>query len=352
MKSIKFNKPSSSQKTIFLHIGVPKTGSSTIQKGLYHNQKRLRRNGFLYPRSGLIGTNHKNIFFQLTSMEDHRAKYTPGAGNLEELAKEISETRFNKIMISAEHFALFNSSQIKTLQNALNPFLTKVIVYLRRQDQVIQSGWSQNAKRLVTKKSLDQNIDEEISTNKSVYHYDYLLKKWAKAFGKENLILRIFEPDNLSGHIFHDFLKTCGIESPDKFPIPISTNVSPGYRTLGLIQEISNRIDFENIDPITRVQIGKEIERYCDQLGWDKDEKFNAIDEPTFNRIMTHFRPGNKKVAQEYLGKDELFSESFTKKEVTHFKLDQIEKNELLAIFSHLINTFQISIRDKKSLSP
>ena len=342
----KFNRPSPAHKTIYLHIGVPKTGSSTIQKGLYHNRKRLKRHGFLYPQSGLIGTNHKNIFFELTSMEDHRTKFIPQSGNLLDLAQEITDTRFKKIIISAEHFALFSSSQINTLQQALSPFATKVVVYLRRQDQVIQSGWSQNAKRLVTKKSLDQNIDEEISTNKSVYHYDYLLNKWAKTFGKENLILRIFEPDHLSGHIFHDFLKICGIEAVDKFPAPNSTNVSPGYKTLGLIQEISNRLDFENIDPITRVQIGKEIERYCDQLGWDQDEKFNAIDEPTFNRIMTHFRPGNKKVAQEYLGMDDLFAESFSKKELTHFKIDQVEKDDLVAIYSHLLNTFQISIRD------
>jgi len=188
MKLFKPNIQTSSQKTIYLHIGVPKTASSTIQKGLFDNQKALSKIGYLYPKAGLMGTNHKNIFFELCSLPEHKPKYSISYGNSESLASEIAATRLRNIIISAEHFALLKSSEINSLKNIVQPFNTKVIVYLRRQDQVIQSGWLQNTKRLVFKKSLQENIEEELSTNKSVYHYDYLMDKWANSFGKENMI--------------------------------------------------------------------------------------------------------------------------------------------------------------------
>lgn len=349
MKIFKPQSPTASHKIIYLHIGVPKTASSTIQRGLFVNQENLERHGYLYPNRGLLETNHKNIFFELTSMPEHQPKFSPKAGNLNSLAKEIRKSNLNKFIISAEHFALFTSAQIQTLEKMLAPFITKVIVYLRRQDQVIQSGWTQNAKRLVTKKSLHQNITEELSTQESVYHYDYLLEKWSNAFGKDNIIPRIFERQKLSGHIFHDFLKTCGIEAIEDFKIPHSTNISPGYKTLGLIQEISKRLDFDRFDPITRVEIGKQVELYCDQLGWDQDKKFNAIDQKTFDLIMAHFQSGNQKVAREYFESDDLFTEPFSPKETTTFDIAQVDQEILLDILTHLLNTFQISIQNEQS---
>ena len=37
------------RKTIYLHIGSPKTGTKTIQKFLYENKDKLLENGILYP---------------------------------------------------------------------------------------------------------------------------------------------------------------------------------------------------------------------------------------------------------------------------------------------------------------
>jgi len=342
----------SNQKIVYLHIGVPKTASSTIQRGLFENLNALKNDGYLYPKNGLLDTNHKNIFFELTSLVNHNIKFSPAAGNIDSLVTEINTSALDKVIISAEHLALLITPEIQFLKEHLEPFSTRVIVYLRRQDQVIQSGWSQNAKRLVTNKDLDGIIEEEFSTDASVYHYDYLLDNWAHVFGKENIILRIFEPEHLSGHIFHDFLQTCGISTLDNYKIPKSSNVSPSYKTMGVILEITKRLNFDQIDPITRVEIGRQIEFICNQLGWNQDKKYNAIDKKTFERIMDHFQPGNNKVAQEYLGRDKLFSESFSRKRLTKFKLKKVDQSQLLDIFAHVLNSFNITLKKEDSSIP
>ncbi len=344
---MKFLHTSSKKKTIYLHIGVPKTASSTIQKGLFIFRNKLMGNGYYYPKSGLIGTNHKNIFFELCSMPDHKIKYQPGNGSLKDLVEEIKKSNFKNYIISVEHFSLLKLPEINNLKYALNLFEVNVIVYLRRQDKVIQSGWTQNAKRMVFKKSLGEIISEELGNSNSVYHYEYLLNQWAAAFGKPNIVVRIFEPERLKGNIFHDFLYTCGIRNLDDYPPPEAANISPDFKTLGLIHEISNRLDFGKIDSLTRAELGKHIENYCKYIGWDHEKKFNAVDKETFELIMSHFQDGNNLVAREYLGMEHLFSKSFQDKEITQFYLNDITQGDLLDILVSVLNNFKISIQKK-----
>ncbi|MEH2367578.1 hypothetical protein [Nostoc sp.] len=39
--------------TIYLHIGMPKTGTTCLQKALFKNRDKLLENGYLYPMSGI-----------------------------------------------------------------------------------------------------------------------------------------------------------------------------------------------------------------------------------------------------------------------------------------------------------
>ena len=46
------------QKTIFLHIGANKTGTTSIQKQLAEHRDLLEREGVLYPRTAQAGSVH------------------------------------------------------------------------------------------------------------------------------------------------------------------------------------------------------------------------------------------------------------------------------------------------------
>lgn len=333
----------SGTKTIYLHIGVPKTASKTIQEGLTNNREILEKLGYLYPNSGWRPSSHRNIFYEISKIPGQHSQFLPKFGNFEELLQEISSTNCKNIIISCESFAVFESDEILTLYTGLKKYETKIIVYLRRQDQIIQSGWIQNAKRFVTKVSLDQNILDETSSYNTCFHYDYLLEIWAHQFGKENIIAKIFESSKLRGNIFNNFLQSCGIHDTSKFDLPESQNISPSNKTLGLILAISNLLDFDRIDDHTRMRIGEEIELICSEKGWNEGEKFNQISFEMFRKIMDHFDPGNRKVAKNFFNSETLFSESSPDTGITKFSLDQISNTDLLEIFIHLLNTFSIT---------
>ncbi len=334
-----FRKNPKTGKTIYLHIGVPKTASSTIQSGLFKKRELLAQDGYLYPTAGLMGTNHKNLFFEITSIPDHHRKFKPELGGWQAVHDEILASPLDKVIISAEHFALFRKKEISYLKKFL-PGQVKVVVYLRRQDQAIKSGWVQNAKRLVTDKSFEEVVKEEQSMlSRSVYHYPHLLKKWEDAFGKENLIIRIFERDKLSGHIFHDLLQACGIDSLEKYPAPKSANISPDYKTMGIILEIMNQLDFDRVSQDDRFEIGRLVEFYCRKLGWPEEaQKYNNVDESITQELMDHFEKSNRKVARKYLNADTLFEDPSGQSEVTPFSLNEMSNTELLDIFTYVLN--------------
>ncbi|MGV6852729.1 MAG: hypothetical protein ACWA5R_11220, partial [bacterium] len=48
-------------KKVILHIGTPKTGTSSIQRWLYQHSETLLELGILYPRTGRQGVAHHLI---------------------------------------------------------------------------------------------------------------------------------------------------------------------------------------------------------------------------------------------------------------------------------------------------
>lgn len=54
---------------------------------------------------------------------------------------------------------------------------------------------------------------------------------------------------------------------------------------------------------------------------------------------MKHFSIGNRQIAQEYFGRDELFLEKFDEKRLTRFSLDDFEADELFDVFSFIAST-------------
>ena len=57
-------------------------------------------------------------------------------------------------------------------------------------------------------------------TNYSLNHYENL-KGWRDAFGKKNIIVRVYEKARLkNGNLIEDFASICGINNVNKFDMP------------------------------------------------------------------------------------------------------------------------------------
>lgn len=134
-------------KKIFLHIGLSKTGSTTIQSFLAINRDNLYNFGYLHPQTGTNPREkekpHHNLAWQITG----RKKADITLGTWKDLHQEIDSSNLNKIIITSESFQGVDEKQIKILESELKPYEVKIIVYLRRQDLQLESKYIQGIKR-------------------------------------------------------------------------------------------------------------------------------------------------------------------------------------------------------------
>ncbi|OGT82683.1 MAG: hypothetical protein A3H91_10275 [Gammaproteobacteria bacterium RIFCSPLOWO2_02_FULL_61_13] len=116
-------------KTLIFHIGVHKTGTTSIQRFLNRNSQHLRRHGILYPDSGRPAT-HPDAHHQL-------AWALLGSHGVRDLAcwsDVLAEFRASDCpvaLLSSEGFCTLRDQQVEKLAALVGGFDVRVIMYVR-----------------------------------------------------------------------------------------------------------------------------------------------------------------------------------------------------------------------------
>ncbi len=195
---------------LVLHIGMHKTGSSSIQRFFSRNRHLLRMLGVSYPDAfapdGKRLSKHNNLFEAMShekDMGEPHPVYGPSETMIVELADEVRRSKVT--LISAEglsgEFDIF-AERFSVLRDRVP---VTVIVYLRRQDDWIRSFHAQMV-RMGEMRSLPEFLEDPDVQR----HLDYadLLGRWETALGRDTLQVEIFPPrDNL----LQSFLKAASL---------------------------------------------------------------------------------------------------------------------------------------------
>lgn len=224
------------KKTLYLHIGFHKTGTTSIQNFFWNNRTALSEEGLLYPTLGNSGPTHAlfalslpghrdEIVASLSSVESsgHDSSYNKYAGPpadelYAELGCVIRQTDCSRILISSECFMEWiQPSDVRRHLDAYCDCDIKIIVYLRRQDLWIQSVFNQ-----VVKDSYLRYAGElESMPQYAFLDYYAILQEWASQFGKDNVIVRAH---NLSAQrpngTISDILNVLGLEDKNHYQYP------------------------------------------------------------------------------------------------------------------------------------
>ena len=136
-------------KICFLHIGVPKTGSTALEKFLLHNRDALKKHGWKYPDVSIRGSGHHDLAFLIGG--DYPKWATPQDRPLEDIVGELlyKVAECDRMILSSENFYLYPrpAKTEKILTQAGFPAENvKVIVYVRRQDEILMSWYNQAVK--------------------------------------------------------------------------------------------------------------------------------------------------------------------------------------------------------------
>ena len=234
------------KRTVFLHIGVFKTGSSALQVFFAKNQQTLAKHGLEYPslngldlaKRGLVTSG--NAAFVARSLFDKNTRLSVADPNGEYLAtfqKSLQQSTAPNALFSSEFFSSVPPAGFAKLKEVAERegFDLKVLAFVREQSSYLESLYIQRVKRGGAMERPETYIDTLIDDEKHLFYASFF-DGLAEVLGKENLIVRAFRPKNL----FSSTLTALGIKASPEFQLPPSkVNVSLPLPLVPLFLELN-----------------------------------------------------------------------------------------------------------------
>lgn len=323
-------------KTLYLHIGTPKTGTKSIQWFCWKNRKLFKKHGYCYPDlSNLCPdfTVARNGHFMVDLMKTVEKEERKQAMHekFEAGMKRVCELfeKYDNIVLSDENIWLTTYKKRKNLWKELKEvkererFQIKIIVYLRRQDGYLSSSWNQVVKmgdRVNAVKSWTE-YKANFPKNRQLNYYEKL-ETIAAELGKENIIVRRFERGKFSGgSIYSDFLETVGLELTDEYKIVKEVRNSSLKGNMPEIKRVLNNMP-ELDDNKNRFFRNVLIE--CSEIS-DGNQANEMFTRDELREFLNQYEESNRLVAREYLREEgtELFeTEDLDKSDIQEAKPD------------------------------
>lgn len=226
-------------KTLFLHIGRHKTGTTNLQFFLDKRDAELRALGICYPRAGRADP---RFVAPRDAMAHHDMALLAKAPNIERLdamrAALIAETEpYEAVILSSEAFQ--NIADTRMLAMLLEGFDVSVVCYLREHLSYCASAYAQE----VQTSPLAADFRTYANWFGAVLGLERFIARW-NGFGSE-AIWRLYDRERLTdGDVVADFLKLVGASIPaepgDELNLSISGNLlafKQAVNTYGLHQK-------------------------------------------------------------------------------------------------------------------
>jgi hypothetical protein len=283
------------QKTLYIHIGAHKTGTSALQYFFSQNRNVLEQNDYHYAGQKRACHDFSNelktkTFSEIISNEDSTSQ---------KYVNEIKQTSCKNIILCSEGFITLKENEVATLRKIFpDGYRIKIIIYLRRQDERLELSYNQCVKGVKTRWQQKFSDCLPHMLESGAFDYYSVLLPWSRIFEKENIIVRVFEPEQLPDGIYRDFLKVAGLPSDANYCFPT--------------ERINPRLNWDLI----------EIIRICN-IRFNDDSRFHRFLINNFKQInqgmkgvqqhllspkqrrdiIARFEESNAMIAREYLGR-------------------------------------------------
>lgn len=197
-------------KSLVIHVGVHKTGTTAIQHFLWRHAADLEQCGLVYPLAGRPeGAANPFGHHEIPWSFSERGLYSPRE-LLPRVRDEIAAAPAPTAILSSEEFDRLGAREIAELAEAL-PFPTRVIFYYRRQSAIVQGIYGTD----VAYADERRDIDSFAQTYDGALDFDAFAVKWADVYGRKNVIARAYAPRAFpDGNIVPDFLGALDLRGP------------------------------------------------------------------------------------------------------------------------------------------
>jgi len=297
------------ETTLYLHIGLPKTGTTAIQRYMYFNRDAYAAQGVFWAET------HPNELHEINDWAHHvyshkwggwldPAKFAVTPDTAWERLGETMRATPGRYFVSSERFADLlplpvGRAMLEYVQRIVSPARLVVVGYVRRQDLAIES----HLKELIKGGNLKTSLEEYLADPASFLSFGRGFTAAAGVVGRANVIARIYERERLAGRdAVTDFLTICGLPTLPSTAHAALDEANPSLGTL------SGKVALDpRMAEILRGKPGRW--RYINELlnrgRFERMDRFSILELETRNRVMERYAEENRAFAKLFLTEDD-----------------------------------------------
>lgn len=208
------------KKRLILHLGTPKTGTTSLQNALIGQEKPLTAQGICYLKIFRAAINHNRLIMQLSKGGKTAERVTT------KLRRELDRIEEPVVLISTE--IAYGLKPTLLLLDAIGESrlgAAEILIYVRRQDLLLEAM----AKQKLKSGHYTGTLEKFISNRKRVGRYMSYISDVQRRFPKIPIICRPYDRKELAGgDIVSDFWQFVDLPSPPVLARSSgSTNATP-----------------------------------------------------------------------------------------------------------------------------
>lgn len=268
--------------TRLVHIGPPKTGTTSVQSAFHTHRKQLRQCGVHYAGS----SNQPAIAaLAVSGGSGARGDRTPRDEDWTRLTDEVRGAGDQRVVVSSEYFSHADDAAARRVVEEIEGGPVHVVVTLRPLTKIAPSQWQQfiqNGRRTPFETWLAQVFPEPASTDGASlfwqrHAHGELVRRWARAVGPENLTVVVADD-----------------REPDRIERTFEALVGLPRGTLVPEQDFANRsLGRDEVELVRRINQGFH------EHGWSAPWSNALYDRLVFKGVALQMKTGRRLAADE-----------------------------------------------------
>lgn len=189
--------------SVLLHIGPPKTGTTTIQDALSQARAAMADEGVVYP-----GREHDHNLAVRAVLDTVPKAHPPGDPQAwDRLLEQVAAAGDRRVIVSSEFFSNADLPSACRIVEALGGPKIHVVVTVRPLAKVLPSSWQQSVRSHYLRASYEEWLDTVLgrppyedgpASFRSTYwqetrRQDVVVERWASVVGVENLTVVVVD---------------------------------------------------------------------------------------------------------------------------------------------------------------
>lgn len=326
---------------MLIHAGVHQTGTARIKAFLSAHEQQLADQGVFFPiyngreESASASISHKRLAWDI-----HRKKISLNA--LQDWARLLAQSDADTIILSAEDFCRL--LDVSFLDVFTDQFEVELVMYVRRQDEWVNSWYNLNIKWPFDARLCQCNPIEFLDYLDEFYWIRYFdtVERWAGRLGVERIHVRVAESGQVEDPVA-DFNEVAGIDLG-----PASAEPQAALAADRIDREVSSqqlemlrRLGTLGYSDSVRIKITNAVRRASATTGT------NVYHREVRQLIVDRYAIQNQKLARQYLGRSngDLFRDAAFPDDPVGLE-DGLDEDVLYAFIRKLIYEFYPHVGD------